>query len=475
MGYSVAQNTSFYTIASVLQKVVSFLYFAIIARVVGVENTGIYFFAIAYTAIFVVLSDFGLGTVFTREAARNKEKASSFLNSLISTKIIFGIFTYLIVIVTVNFLGYPDLTRKLIYISGITMFFDNLHNIFYSFFRSRENMVFESIGIVFSQILTLTIGTLALLNKLPLYWLILAYTIPSFLNLIYAISVYRIYYRLKVALQINLKIIKSFLIMAWPFALAGAIMRLYNYSDSILMSKMLTPKDLGLWGVAYKMSTAFYFLAVAIANSVYPVFSNMYQIDKSKVIDLFQKSYRYLFFVAFPLMGGLFALSKPIIDIIYGSEYYLSTLPLQIIVISLIFVFLTYINGALLNAIDKQKLNTLIIGSALFISIALNLILLPRYGIVGSAITVLVTSIWLAKIGYISCNKYLNLKHQIIFKYFNQSFWPAVLMTIVVYVLSTRINFLITIPVGALVYMSFAFLTGALSKNILINVKNKII
>ena len=198
MGYSVAKNTSFFTIASVLQKLVSFVYFAIIARVVGVENTGIYFFAIAFTAIFVIISDFGLGTVFTREASRNTKKASKYLNNLFSTKIILGIFTYFLVVIAVNLLNYPELTKQMIYISGITMFFDNLHNIFYSFFRSRQNMFIESVGIVISQIITLVIGTLALLNKLPLYWLILAYTIPSSLNLVYVICVYTFKYKLKV-------------------------------------------------------------------------------------------------------------------------------------------------------------------------------------------------------------------------------------------------------------------------------------
>jgi len=407
MGYSVTQNTSFFTIASVLQKVVSFVYFAIIARVVGVENTGVYFFAIAFTTIFVVLSDFGLGTVFTREASRDKKRAGNFLNTLLSTKIIFGIFTYGLVIMAVNLLGYPELTKTLVYVSGITMFFDNLHNIFYSFFRSRENMVFESVGIVGSQIITLVIGTLALLNALPLYWLILAYTIPSFLNLIYVVGVYKVYYKLRVSLEINLAIAKKFLLIAWPFALASAIMRLYNYSDSLMMSKMLSANELGLWGVIYKMSTAFYFLAIALASSVYPVFSNMYLKDKAKVANLFQKSYRYLFFVAFPLMGGIMALSEPIINLVYGPAYMSSVIPLQIVVVSLVFVFLTYINGALLNAIDKQKLNTAILGIALLISVILNYILLPRYAIVGAAIAVVLSSIWLAKVGYLYCSKHL--------------------------------------------------------------------
>ena len=44
MTYSVAKNTSLLTMASVGQRIISFVYFTIIARIIGVDNTGQYFF-----------------------------------------------------------------------------------------------------------------------------------------------------------------------------------------------------------------------------------------------------------------------------------------------------------------------------------------------------------------------------------------------------------------------------------------------
>ena len=52
MSYTVAQNATFLTGASILQRMISFVYFIFIARAIGVENTGQYFFAIAFTSIF---------------------------------------------------------------------------------------------------------------------------------------------------------------------------------------------------------------------------------------------------------------------------------------------------------------------------------------------------------------------------------------------------------------------------------------
>ena len=86
----------------------------------------------------------------------------------------------------INLLNYPIETKHLVYLSGVTMFFDNLHSAFYSIFRARKNLIYESIGIVGSQLATLIIGTAALFLHWPLIWLIAAYTIPSCLNFIYS-------------------------------------------------------------------------------------------------------------------------------------------------------------------------------------------------------------------------------------------------------------------------------------------------
>jgi len=48
---NLAQNTLYLTLASVGQKAVAFLYFAMIARFMGVEDTGSYFLALAVILI----------------------------------------------------------------------------------------------------------------------------------------------------------------------------------------------------------------------------------------------------------------------------------------------------------------------------------------------------------------------------------------------------------------------------------------
>ena len=472
--YTVAQNTSFLTAASGLQKVISFFYFIFVARIIQVENTGVYFFAISFTTIFTVVADFGLGPVLTREASRFPDRSESYFNTVFWTKIMFGLVAYLLVVVLANILKYPELTKTLIYVSGITMFLDSLTTAFSNIFRARKNLIYESIGIIGSQFTTLLIGTFALLNHWPLVWLILAYTIPSFLNLIYISGFLKKVYGIGVRFVWNAQVFKIFIVTALPFALAGIIGRLYSYSDSLLMSKLLSAKELGWWSVPYKITFAFQFIPLALSASVYPVFSSLFLSNKGGIGPLFEKSWRYLFAVVFPVALGLIAVADPVVKMVFGPQFAPSIAPLRILLISLIFGFLSFITGALLNAVNKQKIQTGLMGLVLVINIILNLILIPRLGITGAAIAALASNTVLCLAGLYFANRQVGINLKNILKYINQTLWPALAMGAVVFYLSTKINYLPTILIGGVIYFILICCTGVINKQNVLTIINKL-
>jgi len=82
-----AKNTIFYTIALASQKVLSFFYFIVLARGIGVENTGKFTFALSFTSIFAMFLDLGLTQVLIRETAKNQKNSEN-------TWLIFSVLNY---------------------------------------------------------------------------------------------------------------------------------------------------------------------------------------------------------------------------------------------------------------------------------------------------------------------------------------------------------------------------------------------
>jgi len=474
--YSVTKNTSFLTVASVAQKAVSFFYFIIVARFVGVENTGQYFFALAFASIFAVAADSGLAAVLTRESAKEPEKANEREATAFGGKLIFGALAYILLVVAANLLGYAPSIRSFIYLAGLAMFFDNIHSFFYAVFRARKNLKYESVGVVGSQIITMVIGTVALFNGWPLIWLIIAYVIPSFLNVLYAGYFAKRVGGWRLAISFRGAALKDFLAMAWPFALAGIIGRLYSYSDSLLMSKFLSSRELGLWSVPYKIVFAFQFIPLALSASVYPVFSQLIGVDREAASRLFAKAWRYLFTIVFPLAVGLFVLAEPLLSKIYGQGFAPAAPALRLLCISLIFSYLAIISGALLNAVGWQKKQTVLVAIALVVNLCANIILIPRLGITGAAVSALASNFILWLCGFWLARRRLLLPGRLIFKYANQTFWPAILMGLfVAYLFSLGVNLFLVVPASAVVYFGFLFLTGGMSFDLIKEAKSKLI
>ncbi len=461
MSYSVTKNASFLTGASIIQKAISFVYFSLVARFLGVEQTGAYFFAITFTTIFSVLADAGLGPVLTREVAKDPKRMYELVPTVLRTKIILGIATYGCVFLAVNILNYSPLVRNLVYVSGITMVFDNLQTVFYSILRAHKNLFYEAMGVIGTQLLTLVIGTLALINHWPLVWLILAYAIPSFCNLFYVAAIVHKRFRIAFFQEFNQSVFKLLIKLAWPFAVASFIGRLYSYTDTVLISKLLSPQNLGWWGLANKIVTAFQFVPIALTASVYPSMSTWFVSDVKKVAELFEKSWRYLFFILLPIVAGIIVLAPPIIAAVYGPDFLPSVPVLRVLLAGILFAFLSLVTGATLNATGNQLTQTALLGGSLVFNIVLNIVLIPRFGIIGAAGAELVSNAGLWLVGLYLVKKKINISLSTIGRYFNQLFWPAVIMGMVVYWLSSRINFYFTIPVGALVYCILIFCTGA--------------
>src|SRR4030042_3732768 len=111
---TLTQNTTYYTLALVFQKILAFIYFTFLARGLGVEDLGKYTFAFSFTTIFSVFVDVGLSSVLTREIAKDRNKTPEILANVLGVKILLSFFVYAAIIGLINLMGYPTLTKQLV-------------------------------------------------------------------------------------------------------------------------------------------------------------------------------------------------------------------------------------------------------------------------------------------------------------------------------------------------------------------------
>ena len=463
MSRSIAKNTAFMTMASIGQKIISFVYFTMIARMVGVEGTGMYFFALSFTTIFVVFVDMGLTNVMIRESAKVKEKMQTYFSTVLSVKVLLGVLSYIGAFVAINLMGYSVEIRHMVYLSAVTMLFDSVHLTMYGVLRAVGDLKYEAISITISQLLTLILGSIFLYFHFPLIFLILAFTIPSFLNVCFASSILVWKLRFKLVPSLDKQSFVYLGRIAIPFAIAGIFARVYSYVDSILLSKLAGNVAVGLYSIPYKITYAFQFIPLALVAAMFPRFSEYFVSDRKRLAYIFQQGLKYLLIIATPIAVGVSVLAKDIILTLYTSQYVDSILPLQILIFSLIFSYLSFPIGAFLNACNRQVTQTVIIGVVMVINIALNLFLIPIYGIVGAATSAFVGNFLLTAIGYAFVPKVTAISHSFMIRSVLQIFTSAIVMGFFVIKINEMSHFILAILVGVVVYPTMLFVTRAIN------------
>jgi len=460
---NIAKNTSYLTVALIFQKIISFTYFTLLARYVGPASLGKYYLAISFTTIFAIFIDLGFTNVLTREIAKDQNKAESWLGNIVTLKIPLAALALAAVFILINVLGYDSMTKTLVYISAISMVLDSFTTTFFGVVRGFHNLKYESISSVIFQLIVLTAGYASLLLGGGLVPAMAALALASIYNFSYAFLIIRTRLKLAIRAVYDKILIKKILIISWPFAAYAILQRLYTYLDSVLLSVLAGDIQVGLYQVAFKIIFALQFLPAAFTASLYPAMSAYWHGNRSQLLVSFERAMNYLIIISLPIIVGAIVLANKII-LLFKTGYDGAILPLQISIISLLFIFLNFPIGSLLNACDAQRKNTRNMAIVAVISIAMNLALIPFWQAAGASVTVLVTNFLMFILGVLSVKKIIAYRLRKNLKTFLKVLTASIIMGLIILIGKAYLNIFIITIFGGLIYFGCLFLLGGFSR-----------
>src|SRR5207237_9033636 len=139
--------------------------------------------------------------------------------------------------------------------------------------------------------------------------------------------------------------------------------------------------DVGWYSLAYKPFDALQFVPLAIQTVVYPLLVVYFVSDASRLNLPYQRCFKVLVLLGWPLTVGTFVLVHPINQIFNRSGAFgQSESALRILAFGIVFLFANSAFYAMLNAMNRQGLNAWATALAAAINIALNFALIPLYG-----------------------------------------------------------------------------------------------
>lgn len=381
---TIAKNTTVLLISDVISKVLMLFYIMFIARYLGASGFGIIAFATAFTGLFAILSDIGLGTLTTREVAKDKTLAGKYVNNLLSIKLILTAATFGLIVLTINLMDYPDQTVMVVYLMGVTVICTAFTQVFNSLFQAFERMEYISISTIIHAVATLAGALLVIYLGFGVIEFAIVYLISSVLMLGYSLLVFVTKF-LTPKFNMEFSFWKWIVKEGWPFGLFSIIALIATRIDIIMLSAMKGDQVVGWYQAAVSIVVTLQFIPSAAINSFYPKLSE-YHGHNELLENLAQKMNRVLFAIALLLTMGTFVFARRVIPFVYGSGFNESIILLQVLSV---YLFVTYIpaDGIVLNAIHKQKLKFYAGVAMIITNVVLNLIFIPKYGAIAAACT----------------------------------------------------------------------------------------
>lgn len=386
----ITKNIGVLLISQIFSYVLGFITLMYSARYLGVNGYGILSLAIAFTGIFSVLMDLGLTKLTIREVARNKSLANNYIANITLIKIILCIITFITIFLIVDFLGYNQETSYTIYFITFYTILSSFSQLFYAIFQANEKMEYYSFGIILSSGLILTGILFAIYNKFNIIQFSSVYSIVGIMILSYAILIFSWKFSTSKC-HFNKHLWINLIKESWPFAVTGISLNVYMWIDTLILSLIQGTNAVGIYSASFNLVMTLLVIPIVFNNALFPLMSRYY-ISSKKFLNLtFEKLLKIMLVVALPLGIGTVLTANQVITLIYGNAFSDSILTLQILIWSIVIIFIRSPFERLLESSNQQLVLTKIfIISAIFNTI-LNIIIIPKYSYLGAAVVNVLT------------------------------------------------------------------------------------
>lgn len=384
------QNTGWMFFARIFGMAIAFFVTAIVARYLGPEKYGTLMYAVSFVGLFSFIASLGMDHIIYRELIKYPEKESDILGTSFILRMAGGFIAVFATIFLSSFFVHDLLEKKLILIISLSFIFQSFSILNYTFQSRLENKKLSYIIIIVNIILSLLKLLIVFSNKGVLF-LSAILVIEPILYGLFLVFCYSRYFGKIRRWSFNKNMAKDIVKASLPLMFSAVFILIYSRIDQIIVKHYLNSTAVGLYSAAVTLSEVWYFIPSIIASTLFPSIINARKSDeaiyKKRVIHLTILLVGISSFIAF--FGTIFA--KLILHIIFGLNFVDAYRVLQFYIWSGVGIS---IGTVLIQYLITEKLSSIILYTSIIgmvINIALNLLLIPHYGINGSALATLIS------------------------------------------------------------------------------------
>lgn len=397
----IARNLVAKTTAEVTTRLLSILFFMVVARVLEPEGFGKFTFAYALVTLFGAALDLGVHPVFVREVARDPAEAPGQWRAAVTFKLGLAAPIALLLLVTPLATGRPWDTTLAVYLLTAYVFLQSFIELVVAVFTAFGRLEYELALRLQAKVALLALGGVALWAGWRLLGLAGAYVAAAGVSLALGLRLARRFGPLPLgwagaaAWRLGGAI--------WPVALAFLLAIAARRVAPLAVALLRGETEAGFFGAAARVVEALDLVPAVFAAAIFPVLSSLDPAGERFRRTLAQ-TVQGLLLVSLPLALVLSFAAGPLVTLLYGEAYAPAVPVLQLLGWAIPFGFLNYLFVFVFLALDRPGVLLGLAASGFGASLALTPALVAAWGASGGGLGVVVAEGILALLGVLALN-----------------------------------------------------------------------
>ncbi|MFH1508432.1 MAG: flippase [Candidatus Omnitrophota bacterium] len=456
---NIAKNSAVIIFSFVLESFFNLIILTLAVRYFGKGDFGKLSFLAAFFFLMGSLDGLFIRPILVREIAREKDRASIILGNGIIIRVLFLAFAVILLWLSIGFAkSTPDL-RLLAFFTSVSLLISSLMNSYETVFQINLTMWrFKIISLAGVIVTLMSLFTVVLLKGTLLHFNILVVVVG-----VITVSTAKTFSDKLISpkFEIDIGLWRRIFRESWPLLLSALFISIYHRFDQILLLRLKGPEEVGIYSAAVKLAEIFNIIPIALKISILPLLSVYFFTAVDNFRKTYELSFKFILIAVIPLALWVSLFSNQIIYVFYGAKFIRSGLALSFLIWAEVFVFLGVVNNAILVSSNKQVFDPLFTGVSAVLNVILNLLLIPKHGFMGAAVSSLVSYSAGPVLGYfIKATRPYSVS---MLRYSVKPFFASGIMFL--FIKAFRNSFWISFLISPIIYLVFLYITKGLNKS----------
>jgi len=361
------------------------------ARYLGPVQFGILNYAAALVALFSPLTTLGLEKIVVRDLVREPEGSDVTLGTAFWLMVSGSLLSICAIITLVLQIRTGDsLTILVVGILSLGTLFNAFQTIdfwFQSKVRSKYMVYARNAAFFISS----GIKVAMILAKAPLEFFAAVIVFEATMGAVFAVVAYRFYGRSITKFKFSLGRARKLVNESWPLIFSGFAIMVYIKVDLVMLGEMVGSQMVGLYSAAVKISEIWYFIPSAIVASVFPSVVKAKEESEGEYYAKMGRLFSLMAVLALAIALPMTFLSDRLVNILYGRSYASAGAMLSVHIWAGVFVFMGVAREYWIVNEGFIRFSLISATIGMIMNVVLNLILIPRYGGLGSAMATVIS------------------------------------------------------------------------------------